>query len=415
MQKIRDLVFVITGASSGIGRGTALEIARRGGKVVLAAREKRALREVAAECQKRGARALAVPTDVTDERMTQRLAEEAFNTFGRIDVWINNAGTTLFGRFEETPADSYRRVIETNLFGYINGARAVLPYFRRQGRGVLINHSSFLGKVGMPYVSAYAASNFAIRGWAESLRLELMDTPDIQVCTILAASIDTPLFQHAGNYTNRAARPTRPVEPPEKVIDAILKCALNPKPEVRVGSISRPSLLTRLFAPHRAERMIPKQVEKGSFEPGPPTRREGNLFEPMPEIHSVEGHWRDGEKRGGKMALTGLAIAAAGAAALLFRRDTEEEERRASERIQAAREELEKRARTAPAVSGGRRETARAKRAGSSATRKAGSRATSESPARSRQPAATARRAAVGATGKASRSRSRSATRSRRG
>jgi NAD(P)-dependent dehydrogenase (short-subunit alcohol dehydrogenase family) len=131
-QKIRDSVVVITGASGGIGRATALVLAGRGAAVVLAARRQQPLYELAGECEERGGRALAVPTDVTDEEAVRRLAQQAVEQFGRIDTWVNNAAVTLFGRIEETPYEAYRRVIETNLFGYIHGARVVIPYFREQ-------------------------------------------------------------------------------------------------------------------------------------------------------------------------------------------------------------------------------------------------------------------------------------------
>src|SRR5207244_7676562 len=133
------------GASSGIGRAAALAFARRGATVVVAARRELPLRQLARECERLVGRSLAVPTDVTDEGAVQDLVCRVLETFGRIDVWVNNAAVTLFGRLEETPAEPYRRVIETNLFGTVHGVRAVLPSFREQGSGVLINVASVVG------------------------------------------------------------------------------------------------------------------------------------------------------------------------------------------------------------------------------------------------------------------------------
>lgn len=141
-RSLRDSVAVITGASSGIGRATALKMAQAGATVVVAARSEGPLRQVASQCAKLSSRAIAVPTDVADATAVQALAERAITTFGRIDVWVNNAAVSVIARFEDTPIESLRRVIETNLLGYINGARAVLACFREQGNGVLINISS---------------------------------------------------------------------------------------------------------------------------------------------------------------------------------------------------------------------------------------------------------------------------------
>ncbi|HET6518579.1 MAG TPA: SDR family NAD(P)-dependent oxidoreductase, partial [Geminicoccaceae bacterium] len=124
----------------------------------------------------------------------------------RIDVWVNNAAVTLFGRLEETPPEVFDRVIRTNLFGYIYGARAVVPYFREQGSGTLTNVSSIVAYAGQPYTSAYVMTKAAIRVFGECLRQELLDAPDIHVCTVLPASSDTPLFQHGANYTGRRRR-----------------------------------------------------------------------------------------------------------------------------------------------------------------------------------------------------------------
>lgn len=394
MQKFRDLVFVITGASGPIGRATALEVARRGGRIVLAAPERRVLREVAAECQKLGARALAVPTDLADARTAERLAEEAFKTFGHIDVWVNNAESTPEDRFEETPSGAYHKVVESTFFGCIHGARAALPYFRSQRRGILINCSSHLGKVGIPLATAYAASQFAIRGWADSLRRELRDAPTIRVCTIVGF----------------------PVEHPERVVSAILKCAVRPKSEVRIRKTGRLFAVGRLLAPRLTRSAISDQLGAKEVESDRLVDREDDLSEPMSETRAVANQPQDDGKKSRKMALTGLVITAAGAAAWLLRSGPEGESRRASERIRAAREELEKRAiETRPGVSDGHRETAPAKRAGSPAQRKAGSQATSESRAKSLARASVGRQAVAKEAGKGSRSRSRSATRSRRG
>jgi short-subunit dehydrogenase len=287
---ISDSVIVITGASSGIGRATAMKAAEQHGMVVLAARQADVLHEVVRECEQIGGRALAVKTDVTDEEQVRQLARRAVETYGRIDAWVNDAAVTMLSRFEDAPADAFRRVMETNFFGYIYGARAVLPYFHKQGYGVLINVASVEGKVAAPYASAYVASKFAVTGFSESLRMELRDTPDIHVCTIVPATIDTPLFQHAANYSGKAVQAMPPVYAPEEVAEAILQTIRHPKREVPVGNTRR-MVAMRTLAPALAERAVAKKVERQHFQDRPGPDSPGNLFEPIPEFDAVHGGW----------------------------------------------------------------------------------------------------------------------------
>jgi NAD(P)-dependent dehydrogenase (short-subunit alcohol dehydrogenase family) len=302
-RRLQDAVVVITGASSGIGRATALRMAQRGATVVVAARREEPLQEVAEECEREGAQSLAVPTDVTSEEAVAALARTAMERFGRIDVWINNAAVSLFARFEDAPPEAFRRVIETNLFGYVYGARAVLRYFRQRGRGVLINNASVYGVVGAPYLSAYITTKFAVRGLSECVRLELRDTPGIHVCTILPASIDTPIFQHAANYTGRAIKPLRPVYPAEKVADAMVQCAMYPRREVIVGNAGRGMALLHALAPPVYERLSVRQVETDHFQHRAVPHSPGNLFQPMDEGTGVSGGWRTSSHWQGKAVL----------------------------------------------------------------------------------------------------------------
>jgi NADP-dependent 3-hydroxy acid dehydrogenase YdfG/pimeloyl-ACP methyl ester carboxylesterase len=291
---LRDRVVVITGASSGIGRATAYAFAVRGAVLVLAARREQALEKLAAECQRCGApRALAVATDVTDEAAVQALAQAAVEAFRRIDIWVNNAAVTLFGRCEETPLEPFRRVVETNFFGYVYGARAAVPYFREQGRGVLINVASVAGTVGQPYTSAYVASKWAVRGFSECLRQELRDARGIRVCSVLPASIDTPLFQHAANYTGRAVKPMDPVYAADDVARAIVELAVRPRRELTIGRGGRLLTLMHTLWPGVAEGVLAEQVERDHFREGVPApQTAGNLFEPSPIPATVSGGWR---------------------------------------------------------------------------------------------------------------------------
>lgn len=310
-KKIKDSVVVITGASSGIGRATALEFARRGATVVVAARSESSLRAVVTACRDAGVQALDFPTDVTDEEAVQRQALHAADHFGRIDVWVNAAAVTLFARFGEEPHDAYRRVIETNLFGVIHAARAVLPHFREQGHGVLINLSSIIARTPQPYTSAYNITKSGIVSLAESLREELLDAQDIHVCTMLPATIDTPIFQHAANYTGRAIQAMPPVYAAEAVARAIVRCAEKPRREVVVGGAGLMLTLLRAIPPGMAERVLARQVDKRHLTDQPAEPTAGNLFEPLPALNEVSGGWLSPGKRRVRRA------AAAGVAALV--------------------------------------------------------------------------------------------------
>src|SRR5690606_19846984 len=311
---------VITGASSGIGKCTAHEFARHGARLVLASRSEKGLEDTAIECRAEGSETIVVPTDVTEETAVQQLAEKAIDHFGHIDTWVNNAGVIVYGKVEETPSDAYRRVIETNLFGCINGAHAVIPHFKTRGEGVLINVASMVGKVGYPYLSAYSASKFGVVGFSESLRMELVDMPGVKVCTIMPAVIDTPLYQHAANYTGRELKVMKPVYPAEKVAAAIVHCARHPHRELVVGNAGRQMIMLRNASRPLAEKVINRTVEHQQFAEHYCEEGVGNIFEPSEEIHSVSGGWGNngyeephrGLSRGTMMGIAAGALTVAG-------------------------------------------------------------------------------------------------------
>jgi len=291
----RDLsesVVVITGASSGIGRAAVRRFAREGSVVVLAARAEAPLRAAAAECEAAGATALVVPTDVRSEAAVKQLAQRALERFERIDVWVNCAGVMAYGRFDDVPAEVFRAVIETNLFGQVHGARAALPAFRRQGSGVLINMSSVWGRVTTPDVTAYVTSKFAVRAFSECLRQELRDVPDVDVATMLPQAVDTPIFARGANYAGRAVRPVPPMIDADEIAAGIVACARNPKREVTWGRAGRALELLQTFAPALHGRLLPPAFERGNYQREPAPSTPGAVLHPRPDTERVDGGWR---------------------------------------------------------------------------------------------------------------------------
>jgi NAD(P)-dependent dehydrogenase (short-subunit alcohol dehydrogenase family) len=286
---LRGKVVVVTGASSGLGREAAAQFAARGCKLVLAARRDEDLQDTADMCRARGGEALVVETDVTREDEVERLARRAVEEHGHIDVWVNNAGVTLFAPLDEASFEEHRRVIETNLYGAMHGARAVVPIFRRQKQGVLINVGSILSKIGQPFVPSYVISKFALRGLSETLRTQLADEPEIHVCSVFPYAIDTPHFQDGANEVGREARAMPPVQSPEKVAAAIVETAEHPRRERHVPRIAVLGLAWHAVMPRTTERLLLRALRKYHFseEPEPSTR--GNLYRPAAGPGAVHG------------------------------------------------------------------------------------------------------------------------------
>jgi NAD(P)-dependent dehydrogenase (short-subunit alcohol dehydrogenase family) len=303
---LEQAVVVITGASSGIGRAAALRIARRGASLGLCARDDSPLAAVAAECEGAGASVLHCSLDVADEEAVEAFAAAVEKRFGRIDVWVNNAATMAYGTFDDIPSEVFRRIIETNLMGQVHGARVALRRFRPQGSGVLINMSSVWGRVPSPQVSPYVTSKHAVRAFSECLHGELADEPDIHVATVVPEAVDTPIFEHAGNYTGRQVRPIPPVLDPEEVARGIEACAENPKREVSYGRAGRGLEVLHAAAPPLYRRLANPAFVRGTWGQVAADPAPGNVLGPT-EPHQVEGGWRKRRRGSLRRAFLGAA------------------------------------------------------------------------------------------------------------
>lgn len=310
-----SLNVVLTGASSGIGRATALAFAAKGASLVLAARHQEHLEEVAQACEAAGGTAMVVPTDVTDTKAVQSLAEAALARLGHVDVWINNVGVGAVGLFDETPMEAHRRVIEANLLGHMHGAYAIVPHFKSRGRGTLVNMISLGGWVPAPYATAYTASKFGLRGFSEALRAELSGHAHIHVCEVYPTFVDTPGMSHGANYSGGQVRPPPPVVDPRTVADALVALATRPRASTYIGAPARPGILAHALAPDLVVRAMKWLTDKSLQRARPALRSDGNLFEPS-RGSAIDGGFRSTRTINPAAVALGAAAAGLGAIAL---------------------------------------------------------------------------------------------------
>jgi short-subunit dehydrogenase len=264
-RSVSEQVIVLTGASSGIGRETALEFARRGAKLALAARNKEALDTLAAEVERLGGEALAVPVDVSDVNQVAELAARAAARFGRIDTWVNNASVSTYGFVEQMDVAEIRRVIEVNLLGEIYGMKAALPHLRETG-GTIINVSSTLGRRAVPLQAAYCAAKHGVVAFGEALRLELRHAKvPVQVVDVLPSSVNTPLFEHARSKLGVLPRPIAPIYEPRVVAQTIVAVAERPVRQVFAGGAGRLLEVGQRLSPSLVDRYLlgPGRIVEG--------------------------------------------------------------------------------------------------------------------------------------------------------
>jgi short-subunit dehydrogenase len=295
---IRDQIVVITGASSGIGRETALMFGERGATVVLAARNETALASVAKEVERIGGRASAVVTDVARWEQVERLARQAAERFGRIDTWVNNAGVSTYATVEELTVAEIERVIQVNLLGEIYGMKAALPYLKRQGHGTIINVASALAERAVPLQAAYCASKHGIKGFTEALRLELArEQSGITVTLIEPSSINTPLFTHARSKMGVAPMPIPPIYEPRVVAEAILFAAEHSRRTIVAGGAGKLITVMQRISPVLLDRYMLQgdRMVKAQRTDRPDDGRD-NLDAPMPGSGRTTGDFGEQAK-----------------------------------------------------------------------------------------------------------------------
>ena len=294
LKPLSEQVVVITGASSGIGLATARMAARRGARLVLAARSEDALRQLTDEITQGGGQATYVVADVGRAEDVRRIAEEAARRFGGFDTWINNAGVSIYGKFMEVPVEDLRQLFETNFWGVVYGSRVAVEHLRARG-GALINVGSTLSDRAIPIQGMYSASKHAVKGFTDALRMELeLDDAPISVTLIKPAAINTPYNEHAKNFMEVEPQHPAPVYAPEVAAETILYCAEHPERDVFVGGGGKALSALGQYAPRLTDKVMENVMVEQQKSDKPPRPREDNgLYEANNDLRAhgnYEGH-----------------------------------------------------------------------------------------------------------------------------
>ncbi|HHX66364.1 MAG TPA: SDR family NAD(P)-dependent oxidoreductase [Chloroflexi bacterium] len=291
LRPIKDQVVVVFGASSGIGRETALRFARKGARVVVSARDAQGLDTLVSEIHEEGGYALAVPADATDPGQAQEVADTARRRYGRLDTWVHTASVIMYAPFEQTRPEEFRQVLDINLMGVVHGIYAALPLLQEQGRGALIVVSSVEGRQPFPLQSAYVASKHGLEGLLGTLRMELKrSAPDISLTNVIPSSIDTPIFNKARTRLSVKSRGVPPFYDPAVAARAILFAAENRVPEIWVGGAGRALLAIKRVAPALVDDAVARMAPRLQRTDEPRTEDSpDNLFHPLPGHATVRG------------------------------------------------------------------------------------------------------------------------------
>ncbi len=280
----------MTGASSGIGRALAHELSRAGDHVALMGRSSGPLEEAARECEQLGAASTrVVVADVRDAAAVEKAVAGLHEAFGRLDVVVNCAGVAAYGRFEQIPAEVFDGVLATNVHGAANVARAVLPDMRAQDHGHLYLVGSITGELGVPQMSAYVVSKWAVRALARGLQLENRDRRGVTVTLVTPGGVDTPIYAQAANVQGRVGKPPAPVYSPEAVARAVVRSLDRPPYRLSVGATNRVMSLGFLLLPRVYDALVGPLVGLLTQERRtvPPTT--GNVLQSVPEGDALHG------------------------------------------------------------------------------------------------------------------------------
>ena len=282
---------LIVGGSSGIGRVTAVQLARSGWNVVVASRSETALAAAAAECAGGPGQVLALTCDVRDRETVRQVFAAAEQRFGRLDAVVNTAAVVAYGLFSDVPAEVFDTAVTTNLLGTATVARLALEHFARHGGGNLVITGSLLGKIAVPYMSPYVTGKWGVQALARTLQIEARQTPGVQVTLVSPGSVNTPAYSQAGNYAGWEGRPPPPVDPPEKVAAAIVASLAAPRRERSVGLANHLAVFGFRFLPAVFDVLVTPLMKIGGLSRRPVPAHSGDVQTPQSTGEAGHGYW----------------------------------------------------------------------------------------------------------------------------
>jgi NAD(P)-dependent dehydrogenase (short-subunit alcohol dehydrogenase family) len=291
-------IAVITGGSAGVGRAAAVAFARAGYSVGILARDPQRVESVCEEIRSIGGHALGMSVDVADAAQVEHAADRIERELGPIDVWVNNASTTVFARVLDMSAAEYRQVTAVTYLGVVHGTMAALKRMHPRNRGVIIQTGSALAYRSIPLQSAYCAAKAAIRGFTDALRCELIhERSRIGLTMVQLSAFNTPQFDWARSKLPRRLQPVPPIFQPEIAAEAIVRAATHRSREVWVGWPAVKTILSTRLAPGLGDRLAARTAYESQMtdEPADPERAD-NLYDPVPGDFGAHGRFDAGAK-----------------------------------------------------------------------------------------------------------------------
>ncbi|HEY9874976.1 MAG TPA: SDR family oxidoreductase [Candidatus Obscuribacterales bacterium] len=293
LKPINQQVVAVVGASSGIGRETALQFARRGAKVVVSARSEPGLLSLVDEIRSFGGEATAIVADVSVFEQVKAIADRTVEVYGRLDTWVHAPGIAVFATFDNTTPEEFKRVIDVSLMGQVYGAMAALPHLKREGRGALIHISSMEGTRSLPYQSAYSAAKHGMEGFIEAMRVELQhEKIPISVTSVKPAVINTPFWNNG--LTKLGVKPSGipPYYDPSLVADAIVYVAEHPTRDFLVGDVAKVLDVLQRLSPELVDSLLLLVGFRLQHSNDPKSEdAPNNLYEPIPDDNRVKGDY----------------------------------------------------------------------------------------------------------------------------